>query len=415
MSAATIRFAPISFASIAWPIRRLRGKGSAAGSFGFLLDDLSNGTGLATSQDTDTVECDPFSIQSHASADIIWVVDESGSMDDNRQDIVNKIRRGRCESIRPCLSCHTGCLTHPGIGGETTCSVNPAIAREAEMALTPTMRKKKVVVVGGGPAGMEAARVASMRGHDVVLFEKRDRLGGALIPAGVPWFKQDDGKLLDWYLGEMERNKIEVRLNTEVKKAIIDAEDADSVVFATGASPNEPSWLEGGDRPNVHLAEDVLMQPDILKGDTIAVIGDGALTGGMAYEALNHIAVLQPPRLIIVVNDNGRSYAPTVGGIAALGHLRFDPRYEWTKKTIGKILRSIPAIGEGADELVFLDITATHEAREIVTDMVRRVADTVFIPFTVGGGIGSLNDMHAIISTGADKVSVNTAAVYSSR
>ncbi len=86
---------------------------------------------------------------------------------------------------------------------------------------------------------------------------------------------------------------------------------------------------------------------------TVAVIGDGALTGGMAYEALNHIAVLQPPRLIIVVNDNGRSYAPTVGGIAALAHLRFDPRYEWTKKTIGKILRSIPAIGEGADELAY--------------------------------------------------------------
>ena len=86
---------------------------------------------------------------------------------------------------------------------------------------------------------------------------------------------------------------------------------------------------------------------------TVAVIGDGALTGGMAYEALNHIAVLQPPRLIIVVNDNGRSYAPTVGGIAALAHLRFDPRYEWTKKTIGKILRSIPAIGDGADELAY--------------------------------------------------------------
>ncbi len=84
---------------------------------------------------------------------------------------------------------------------------------------------------------------------------------------------------------------------------------------------------------------------------TIAVIGDGALTGGMAYEALNHIAVLRPPRLIIIVNDNGRSYAPTVGGIAALAHLRFDPRYEWAKKTVGKVLRSLPAIGEPADEL----------------------------------------------------------------
>jgi len=96
---------------------------------------------------------------------------------------------------------------------------------------------------------------------------------------------------------------------------------------------------------------------------TVAVIGDGALTGGMAYEALNHIAVLQPPKLIIVVNDNGRSYAPTVGGIAALGHLRFDPRYEWTKKTIGKLLRSIPAIGEGADELA-------HRLKESVKQLI---------------------------------------------
>ncbi|MDH3308151.1 MAG: 1-deoxy-D-xylulose-5-phosphate synthase [Acidimicrobiia bacterium] len=84
---------------------------------------------------------------------------------------------------------------------------------------------------------------------------------------------------------------------------------------------------------------------------TIAVIGDGALTGGVAYEALNHIAVMRPPRLIIVVNDNGRSYAPTVGGIAALAHLRFDPRYERLKKAIGRQLRSIPGVGDSADEL----------------------------------------------------------------
>lgn len=99
------------------------------------------------------------------------------------------------------------------------------------------------------------------------------------------------------------------------------------------------------------------------EGYTIAVIGDGALTGGMAYEALNHIAVLQPPRLIIVVNDNGRSYAPTVGGIAQLAHLRFDPRYEWAKKTIGRILRSIPAIGEQADELA-------HRLKESVKQLI---------------------------------------------
>jgi 1-deoxy-D-xylulose-5-phosphate synthase len=89
-------------------------------------------------------------------------------------------------------------------------------------------------------------------------------------------------------------------------------------------------------------------------GYTVAIVGDGALTGGMAYEALNHIAVTQPERLIIVLNDNGRSYAPTVGGLAALAslaHYRFDPRYEKTKRTLGRMLRGLPLVGETADEL----------------------------------------------------------------
>lgn len=89
-------------------------------------------------------------------------------------------------------------------------------------------------------------------------------------------------------------------------------------------------------------------------GYTIAVIGDGALTGGMAYEALNHIAVTRPERLIIVVNDNGRSYAPTVGGLASLAtlaHYRMDPRYETMKHALGRLLRGIPLVGDTADEL----------------------------------------------------------------
>jgi 1-deoxy-D-xylulose-5-phosphate synthase len=89
-------------------------------------------------------------------------------------------------------------------------------------------------------------------------------------------------------------------------------------------------------------------------GWTVAIIGDGAFTGGMAYEALNHIAVARPERLIIILNDNGRSYAPTVGGLAALSklaHYRIDPRYEKAKQALGRILRGIPLVGETADEM----------------------------------------------------------------
>lgn len=89
-------------------------------------------------------------------------------------------------------------------------------------------------------------------------------------------------------------------------------------------------------------------------GWTVAVIGDGAFTGGMAYEALNHISVARPKKLIIILNDNGRSYAPTVGGLAALSnlaHYRIDPRYERAKSAIGRMLRGIPLVGETADEM----------------------------------------------------------------
>jgi 1-deoxy-D-xylulose-5-phosphate synthase len=90
------------------------------------------------------------------------------------------------------------------------------------------------------------------------------------------------------------------------------------------------------------------------EGWTVAIIGDGAFTGGMAYEALNHISVIRPENLIIILNDNGRSYAPTVGGLAALSklaHYRIDPRYERAKHTIGRMLRGIPLVGETADEM----------------------------------------------------------------
>jgi 1-deoxy-D-xylulose-5-phosphate synthase len=89
-------------------------------------------------------------------------------------------------------------------------------------------------------------------------------------------------------------------------------------------------------------------------GHVIAVIGDGALTGGMAYEALNQIAHLQPPNLIIVINDNGRSYAPTVGGLARhLSQLRVDPRYERIKEDISRLLRDLPLVGSTADQAAY--------------------------------------------------------------
>src|SRR5256884_9086609 len=93
---------------------------------------------------------------------------------------------------------------------------------------------------------------------------------------------------------------------------------------------------------------------DGVPGHVVAVIGDGALTGGMAYEALNQIAHLQPPNLVIVLNDNGRSYAPTVGGLARhLAQLQIDPRYERVKEEISHRLRDLPLAAAQADQAAY--------------------------------------------------------------
>ncbi len=113
-------------------------------------------------------------------------------------------------------------------------------------------------------------------------------------------------------------------------------------------SPHD--WVENS-HASTSLSYGMGMATAGRNGSTVVVIGDGALTGGMAHEALNHIAHSRPARLVIVLNDNGRSYAPTVGGLARhLARLRLDPHYESTKRAIGSRLRRIPGIGEFADE-----------------------------------------------------------------
>ena len=150
------------------------------------------------------------------------------------------------------------------------CAVNPACCRERAARLIPALHPKKVLVIGGGPAGCETARVLALRGHKPVLIEAGAQLGGNLLPGGAPDFKEDDRALARWYAHELDALGVEVRLNTRADEATLDAEDFDALVIATGSRPKTLP-LAG---ENIYAAEDVLLGKKD-PGKNAVVIGGG--------------------------------------------------------------------------------------------------------------------------------------------
>lgn len=185
-------------------------------------------------------------------------------------DYCNKLRAGKIEQIRPCISCHEGCMGRIAEFSLINCAVNPQAARERFMAYEPILTKKKVLIVGGGVAGCEAARVLAIRGHQPVLFEKTDRLGGNLHPGGAPQFKEDDIALANWYTNELNRLKVEVHLNTTINAQDILNGDYDTVIMATGSTPKVFSL---GDDERVYTAAQVLLKEKDCGNKTVIVGG----------------------------------------------------------------------------------------------------------------------------------------------
>lgn len=186
-----------------------------------------------------------------------------------------KVFEGRTEDIRPCIGCHEGCMRRPGLGGHLSCSVNPSCGREklSAPALIPISKPKRVVVVGGGVAGMEAARMATVRGHDVALYEKTEDLGGHLIAISVPEFKKDIKRLLDWYGRQLNKLKIEIKLNTLATSKVIREENADIVIMATGSTYLIPE-IPGVSKSTVETCSSLYSDRE-KAGNSIVIIGGG--------------------------------------------------------------------------------------------------------------------------------------------
>jgi 2-enoate reductase len=196
--------------------------------------------------------------------------------------IIKKIKTGQRERIRPCLSCHEACIGRIQKGSPISCAVNPASCREEVYGISPALFSKKVVVAGGGLAGMEFARVAKLRGHDVVLYEKSAALGGNIIPGGMPSFKRYDRRLLNWYKNELKLLNIPVKLNTAFTKTAEAQEKADVIAVATGSLAIKPR-IPGIDGQNVYPAGDILMD-NSKAGKKVAIIGGGLVGCELALE-----------------------------------------------------------------------------------------------------------------------------------
>jgi 2,4-dienoyl-CoA reductase-like NADH-dependent reductase (Old Yellow Enzyme family)/thioredoxin reductase len=171
-------------------------------------------------------------------------------------EMPNKAREGRLDEIRTCIACNT-CMQSIFKRGRIECLVNPMLGREKEMAFIPTTNPKKVMVIGGGPGGLNVAWVAAKRGHAVHVYEKRSELGGQLIPGSRPGHKAELRSLIRFQKKQAALHGVQCHLNHEVDVKDIQSIQPDVVVLATGSRPALPP-VEGIDKDIVLTYEDVL-------------------------------------------------------------------------------------------------------------------------------------------------------------
>jgi 2-enoate reductase len=191
-------------------------------------------------------------------------------------DFALKAKRGRTADVRPCIGCHE-CFVRLHRLQSMSCAVNPQCGDERRLEIAPAARKKKVMVVGGGIGGMEAARVCALRGHKVTLYEKTGRLGGLLNVASKADFKLDVRRLLDYQMNQISNLKaVRIRLNTEVTEDLMNKERPDAIFIATGSKPLFEADIDGLEK-TVFVTPEEVYEEKIPAGSKAFVIGGGSV------------------------------------------------------------------------------------------------------------------------------------------
>ena len=206
-------------------------------------------------------------------------------------EYVIKVKNDNLDDIKPCLACHNACFAvaqKPEGGanmaswGNGKCAITPYTLNESARKLKPLANKKKIVVIGAGIAGMEFARIATLRGHDVTIYEKGNELGGVFIAAAAPKFKEKDKMLLKWYAKQMKDLNIKIEFNHEVTEEELKTLEADEIIYAVGANRRNLN-VDGGDKA-IDAIEYLRGEKEV--GENVVIIGGGLTGCEIAYDAV---------------------------------------------------------------------------------------------------------------------------------
>ena len=293
---------------------------------------------------------------------------------------ITKLIEGREEEIKPCICCHNACFDMAHYKGAANdekfedaahmarCALNPQTMQGHKYDILPAKTKRKIAVIGGGIGGMEVALTARARGHEVTIYEKSDRLGGVFIAAAAPAFKEKDKQLIRWYIDEVKKAGISVKLNTEIKDA--SSLKADKVVVATGAKPRRLN-IPGVKR--AIEATDYLLGAPV--GEDVVIIGGGLTGCEIAYDL---ILKGKRPAIVEMKND-----LIAVRGVC-LANSSYLRDYFKFKKTPVYLESRVTNIGE--KEVTVL----TDEGKEIKLKADSVITSVGYVPTPIEGAKKSL-------------------------
>ena len=209
-------------------------------------------------------------------------------------DWIHKIKEGREDEIKPCIRCHNGCFNMAKYAGTPNvqhlgdslhlarCALNPTTMQHNRYKIVPTKNPKKVAIIGGGIGGMECALVLKQRGHIPTIFEKSGELGGLFLTASAMTFKENDKELIRWYRNEIEKQGIDVRLNTEVND-LGTLHGFDEIIVASGSVPRTMPSIKGFEKA---LTFTQVLRDKVDVGDKVLFIGGGQSSCEAAYDML---------------------------------------------------------------------------------------------------------------------------------